>query len=126
MKHKIGVCDVEPEFAYSFMEVVNARTTCPFEVQAFTSVDNLRKYLEHDHTDILLLSPEYCTQEIMELHPEHIYSINDGHNIQEKPGIHQIYKYQRVDSIRGYLSDRQTFRRRLDRDNGSYRQDHRG
>ena len=99
MRKKIGVCDVEPDFAYSFMEAVNAKSTCPFEVQAFTSMENLKNFLKHDHADVLLLSPEYCTEEIIKTHPNHIFSINDGKEDNNIDGVPQIYKYQRVENM---------------------------
>jgi hypothetical protein len=39
-----AVCDLEVDYALNFMDYMNRKKNIPFEIQAFTSVENLIAY----------------------------------------------------------------------------------
>ena len=57
MKRRIlAICDLEVAYACQFMEHMNRRKNLPFEVQAFTSLDNLKMFVQKTPVEILLVS----------------------------------------------------------------------
>ena len=51
-----AVCDLEVEYALNFMDFLNRKKNIPFEIQAFTAVENLIDYGKHTHIELLLIS----------------------------------------------------------------------
>ena len=57
MKRNIfAVCDLEVDYALNFMDYMNQKKNIPFEIQAFTAVENLIAYGKHTHIELLLIS----------------------------------------------------------------------
>ena len=57
MKRNIfAVCDLEVDYALNFMDYMNRKKNIPFEIQAFTSVENLIAYGKQTHIELLLIS----------------------------------------------------------------------
>ena len=48
-KNIFAVCDLEVEYALNFMDYLNQKKNIPFEIQAFTTVENLITYGKHTH-----------------------------------------------------------------------------
>ena len=43
-KNIFAVCDLEVDYALNFMDYLNQKKNIPFEIQAFTAVENLISY----------------------------------------------------------------------------------
>lgn len=99
MKQVICVGDYEIEYAYQLMAAVNGRKTCPFTMRAFSSPETLVDYLKREMGEILLLTPEFYTDEVRELKPENVFILTDGRDTDAKRTEPQIYKYQRADRL---------------------------
>ena len=62
-----AVCDLEVEYALNFMDFLNRKKNIPFEIQAFTAVENLIDYGKHTHIELLLISGRAMCREVREL-----------------------------------------------------------
>ena len=98
MKREICICDVEKEYAYSLMNVINQHKSHPFTIRAFSSPESLEEYMEDHTVEVLLISPEFFTEQIRKRSIPHVFLLGGG----KRPGafaLPQINKYQRVDRI---------------------------
>ena len=67
MKRNIfAVCDLEVDYALNFMDYMNRKKNIPFEIQAFTSVENLIAYGKQTHIELLLISGRAMCREVRE------------------------------------------------------------
>lgn len=103
MKRKIlAVCDLEMSYAVQFVEHMNHRKNLPFEVQAFTSLENLRAFAEKHPVEILLIS-----ERALELQEDELMLGNVGQVVVLGEGMKQkrsveypvVSKYQSSDSV---------------------------
>ena len=68
MKRNIfAVCDLEVDYALNFMDYMNRKKNIPFEIQAFTSVENLIAYGKQTHIELLLISGRAMCREVRDL-----------------------------------------------------------
>ena len=93
-KNIFAVCDLEVDYAYNFMDYLNQKKNIPFEIQAFTSVQNLIAYGKENHIELLLISGKAMCREVQELDIGKIVILSEG---VHAPGLDQypsVYKYQ--------------------------------
>ena len=65
MKRNIfAVCDLEVDYALNFMDYMNRKKNIPFEIQAFTSVENLIAYGKKTRIELLLISGRAMCREV--------------------------------------------------------------
>lgn len=100
MKKQIfAVCDTEAEYARNFMDYLNRKKSMPFEVQAFTSAENLIAFAEKNHIELLLISAEAMCREIRELDIGKVIILTEGVKPPEFGGYAGVYKYQASSQI---------------------------
>lgn len=93
-KNIFAVCDLEKDYARNFMEHVNQKKNLPFEVQAFTNVENLIAFGRENHIELLLISAEAMCREIEELKPGKIIVLSENSCFSRQETYPSVYKYQ--------------------------------
>ena len=79
MKRNIfAVCDLEVDYALNFMDYMNRKKNIPFEIQAFTSVENLIAYGKQTHIELLLISGRAMCREVRDLDIGKIIILSDS------------------------------------------------
>ena len=93
-KNIFAVCDLEVDYAFNFMDYLNQKKNIPFEIQAFTSVQNLIDFGKKNEIELLLISGKAMCREIHELKVGKLIILSEG---VHSPGLDQypsVYKYQ--------------------------------
>lgn len=103
MKRRIlAICDLEVAYACQFMEHMNRRKNLPFEVQAFTSLDNLKMFVQKTPVEILLVSERALNgreDEVEQWDIGQVIVLNEGMKLAEKVVYPTVSKYQSSDSV---------------------------
>lgn len=95
MKRNIfAVCDLEVDYALNFMDYLNKKKNIPFEIQAFTAVENLIDYGKDTHIELLLISGRAMCREVRELDIGKIIILSEGVHPPELDQYPSVYKYQ--------------------------------
>lgn len=95
MKRNIfAVCDLEVDYALNFMDYMNRKKNIPFEIQAFTSVENLIAYGKQTHIELLLISGRAMCREVRDLDIGKIIILSEGVHPPELDQYPSVYKYQ--------------------------------
>lgn len=89
-----AVCDLEVEYALNFMDFLNRKKNIPFEIQAFTAVENLIDYGKHTHIELLLISGRAMCREVRELDIGKIIILSEGVHPPDLDQYPSVYKYQ--------------------------------
>lgn len=95
MKKQIfAVCDLEADYALNFMDYLNQKKNIPFEIQAFTSVENFVAFAKKNPVELLLISSEAMCREVGELDIGKIVILTEGNKPRELDKYTGVYKYQ--------------------------------
>ena len=106
MKNSIfAVCDLEPAYAYNFMEVMNRKQNTPFDVQAFTNTKALEEFCKSNHVAVLLISNRAMEASVKELHIGKVLILSEEEAIPEPVEYPSIYKYQSSENIIAEVMD---------------------
>ena len=88
MKRNIfAVCDLEVDYALNFMDYMNRKKNIPFEIQAFTSVENLIAYGKQTHIELLLISGRAMCREVRDLDIGKIIILSKGYTLRNLTSI---------------------------------------
>lgn len=98
-KNILAVCDTEVEYAYNFMEYMNRKKNIPFEVQAFTSLDNLIEFGRSNRIEILLISDRTAKEDISGLDIGKLIILSEGVHHPRFDQYPSVYKYQSSDTV---------------------------
>ena len=93
-KNIFAVCDLEVDYALNFMDYLNQKKNIPFEIQAFTAVENLISYGKNTHIELLLISGRAMCREVRELDIGKIIILSEGVHPPELDQYPSVYKYQ--------------------------------
>ncbi|MDO4299547.1 MAG: hypothetical protein Q4C59_13915 [Lachnospiraceae bacterium] len=100
MKKSIfAVCDLEASYACNLTAYLNEKKSTPFEVQAFTNVENLIAFARNHPLEILLISTRAMCNEIKELPIKRVIILSEGEELQNLEEYPFVYKYQASDSL---------------------------
>lgn len=99
MKRLLSICDIEPDYSYRLMEVINMRRTSPFTARAFTSAQTLNTFLQIEDADVLLISPNWLTDVLPTVSGQKVFLLADDRTQDLPEGFPVIDKYQAVDEI---------------------------
>lgn len=95
MKRNIfAVCDVETEYVVNLTEYLNRKKNLPFEIQAFTSVESLKKYAAETFIELLLISGRAMCREVKELNIGKVIILSEEGRLPEMESYPCVYKYQ--------------------------------
>jgi len=100
-----AVCDLEPTYAYNFMEAINEKQNTPFEVQAFTNTKALAAFCKDNHVAVLLISNRAMEDSVKEMHIDKIIILSEEAVISELVDFPAIYKYQSSENIIAEVMD---------------------
>lgn len=98
-KNIFAVCDLEVDYAHNFMDYLNQKRNIPFEIQAFTSVEQLLRYGRDQHIEILLISDKAMCPQVKELNAGKIMILSEGVHPPELDQYPSVYKYQSSDHV---------------------------
>lgn len=98
----LAICDLEVAYASQFMEHMNHRKNLPFEVQAFSSLDNLKVFVQKTPIEILLVSERALFGREMEVEQwdvGQVIVLNEGMKMAANVTYPTVSKYQSSDSV---------------------------
>ncbi len=95
----LAICDLEENYAYRMMEVLQIKKDIPFEIHVFTQVDKLLEFCRKVEVECLLISESACCDEIKELAVPHVIVLNESGEVAEENHFYNISKYQSADHI---------------------------
>lgn len=99
-RNVMALCDLETAYAVNFMEYVNRKSrNVPFEVHAFTSIEQLKVFLENHRVELLLISEQAMCREVSEYPIGKLIILSEGihkPNFEEYPSVN---KYQPSSSL---------------------------
>lgn len=98
-KRIMAVYDVDSGYGERFAEFVNQREQVPFEVMAFTTLDQLKTYASEHKIELLLISRVVGRDEIERLGVSQVVTLVDGEVVPLLEQYPSVYKYQAADSI---------------------------
>ncbi len=100
MKRKVlALCDLETAYAINFMEYINRKNTIPFEVHAFTSLDQLRIFVSSHQVEILLISENAMCREVGEWPINKLVILSEGIHNPDFGKYPSVYKYQSSSAV---------------------------
>ncbi len=95
----LAICDLEENYAYRMMEVLQVKKDIPFEIHVFTQLDRLMEFNRKAEVGCLLISESAYCDAILELAVPHVIILNESGEITEGNQFYNINKYQSVDHI---------------------------
>ena len=99
MKRILAVYDTDTAYGDRLTSYLNTRTSHPFQMVAFTSRQALVSYLDKRHVDVLLISQNVISEEILRKDIGQIMLLTEGDVLKELSRYPAIYKYQSSDSV---------------------------
>lgn len=98
-KRIMAVYDIDPGYGERFAEFVNQKEQVPFEVMAFTSMEQLKSYASDHEIELLLINSLVGGEEIEKLGASQVVTLADGEVVPLEEQYPSVYKYQAADSI---------------------------
>lgn len=96
----LAIFDYELDYANNLMDYMNRRGKLSLQISAFSDIECLMEYLEHNVVDILLMAEQTKTVvERVENHVKNIYILSEGQTVRENTTYKSIYKFQSADNI---------------------------
>lgn len=101
-KGNIVLYDKETDYAILFMEYVNSKIEFPLEVQVFTELGAIKKYIEEHEVDIFLVNIDIKLEQIELSQVKHIVYLTED---AQEESIEKLilYKFQSIEKIKTYL-----------------------
>ena len=81
------------------MEYINRKNTIPFEVHAFTSLDQLRNFVKNHQVEILLISEKAMCTEVGDWPISKIVILSEGIHDPGSEKYPSVYKYQSSSAV---------------------------
>lgn len=98
VKKILALCDGEENYLYHMTDYLEKKDLQPFVIRSFTNTEQLRKFMNSNETELLLIAENVYEQGIEELPAAHILILNEsGNEVGEK--IENINKYQASENI---------------------------
>jgi hypothetical protein len=99
LKKKIlALCDGEEYYAQHMSQYLRSHKEIPWEILTFTSPDSLLQADCETHPDLLVVSENICTEEILTLWPSRTVILNES-GILRGTTVKNIDKFQRADLV---------------------------
>ena len=98
MNHILAVCDSETEYAYGLVDYLNTRKGFPFEVQVFTSMENLYEFARKHPLSVALIAGKDYEKNRQKLPVDHLILLGENRENMET-GIKTIWKYQSCEKL---------------------------
>ena len=104
MNHILAVCDSETEYAYQLVDYFSNKKGFPFQVQMFSSENNLKEYAKNHPILVALIAQKDFAEDIKTVPVEHILILGEDCE-KEIKDIKIIEKYQSCERIIKELLD---------------------
>lgn len=104
MNHILAVCDSETEYAYQLVDYFSNKKGFPFQVQMFSSENNLKEYAKNHPILVALIAQKDFSEDIKTVPVEHILILGEDCE-KEIKDIKTIEKYQSCERIIKELLD---------------------
>ena len=103
----MAVCDSEEAYARSFLEYLQTRKRplLPFELRAFTGVNELKAYAAEHEIEILLIAERTADETIRSLPAGKLIVLSEGMTPPFLEDCPRVYKYQSSDTVVGEVLD---------------------
>lgn len=95
----LAICDLEQQYAKQLMEYLNLKKNIPFEVRAFSDIEQLKDFLLKTSVDLLLISENAVEDDIEQYDIGQIFVLSEGEDISQVRGYKSIYKFQTTENI---------------------------
>ncbi len=108
MKQNVmALCDLETAYVVNFVEYVNRRAgNVPFEIHAFTTVEQLRDFQRGRHVELLLISEKAMSPEVDRMDIGRVLILSEEEHARQDPDRPTVCKYQPSPAlIREVLAD---------------------
>lgn len=98
MKKILALCDGEQDYLYHMADYLERKDTFPFAVHSFTDAAQLKRFMDNNEVELLLIAENAYEEEMEELFPKHMVILNESGN---EVGNHaeNINKYQASECI---------------------------
>ncbi len=111
-KNILAICDKEEEYVYRFQEYLNRKNAYSFQIQVFTSIEQLFLFRKENKIDILILSENLYSEKMQHVNIKNIVLLSES-NISKKEDMLSIKKYQSIEKIMQEILN--YFDRKIDR-----------
>lgn len=98
MKKKIGICDNDERYLRFMQDYLEKKRLTDFEVQIFTSVDEVYSYRSQNSMEILLIGESSFQEYIRELGIKKVYILQES-SACEIAGVTKVMKYQSMERL---------------------------
>ena len=98
VKKVLALCDKEEDYLRHMLDYLEKKSRQPFTVRAFTDVDRLKKFIEKNETEILMVSESSYREELEEWPVKHLLVLNESGNRVGR-NAENISKYQSSEGI---------------------------
>ena len=98
VKKVLALCDKEEDYLRHMLDYLEKKSRQPFTVRAFTDVDRLKKFVEKNETEILMVSESSYREELEEWPVKHLLVLNESGNRVGR-NAENISKYQSSEGI---------------------------
>ena len=98
-KNIFAICDQEETYLLRLADYLSNRSNVPFDIQAFTSVENLMAYEKEHSIELLLIAERTFRREVMTLRTGRTILLSEG-MASPTPGEYpSVYKYQAAGAL---------------------------
>ncbi len=98
MNHILAVCDSEVEYAYGLVDYLSMKKGFPFEVQVFTTVDNLEEFAAKHPLSVALVAQKDYEDRLKQLSIDHIIVLGEERESLDREEK-TIWKYQSCEKL---------------------------
>lgn len=104
MNHICVICDSESSYARFLANYFHGKSGFPFEIQLFTSVDALEKYVEKKSISLALVAEKDYVPSLKNAPIAHLVILQEQGTLQDRE-LKQLYKYQSGEKLMKEILD---------------------
>lgn len=98
MKKILALCDGERDYVYHLADYLERKDTFPFAVYSFTDTVQLKKFMDNNEVELLLVGENVYEEDMEELSKRHMVVLNESGN-EVGSQVQNINKYQASEHI---------------------------
>lgn len=98
MKKILAFCDGEQDYLYHMADYLERKETFPFAVHSFTDTTQLKKFMDNNEVELLLIAENAYEEKMEKLFSQHIMILNESGN-EVGNEVENINKYQASECI---------------------------
>lgn len=98
-KQQLAICDTDAPYVHRVMDYINLKKNAPFEVLAFSSLEDIQNYCHQHVMELLLLSEKLLSEDIKQLPIAHLIVLAEEEKVELSAEYQSIYKYQSIEAV---------------------------